>query len=365
MNHNFLYCQNIFLYSLYFVLNISGFSLSALSQSATEKKLFESDEVLEITLNGNFRDALNDRTGKPQKHAMFLSCNIEGKSEKPIPVEIQARGNFRRKKENCTYPPLWIHFPKDGSQQSTVFSEQIKTKLVMPCMNDEYVIREWLVYKIYNLISPLSFRARLIKLKPEDSKTKKQIQPFYAMMLEEEKQMADRNNMFAIEQILRPEQTQTESYLVMAVFEYLIGNTDWSVQYLHNIKLLAPEANAVPPLTVPYDFDLAGIVDAPYAHPAEELQMSSVRERRYRGYCVPEPKLFESVIARFNSLKNDIYSIYNNCKLLDAKYIKATIQYLDEFYITINNPKAWQKDFSYPCDKKGTGNIVIKGLKEN
>ena len=119
------------------------------------------------------------------------------------------------------------------------------------------------------------------------------------------------------------------------------------------------------PHTVPYDFDHAGIVSAPYALPAEELQMSSVRERRYRGYCMNDITKFEPVIAIYNGLKNEIYSLYNNCSLLDSKYVKSTIKYLDEFYKTINDPKALQKAFGYPCDKNGTGNVIIKGLRED
>jgi hypothetical protein len=267
-------------------------------------------------------------------------------------------------KSNCHYPPLWIHFPKTGEHLTTDFKEQNKMKLVMPCGSDEYIIHEWLVYKLYNLITPLGIRARLIKVKLEDPKTKKQAEPFYAMLLEEENQMAKRNNLLAVERKLNPQQTQTEAFLMMAVFEYLIGNTDWSVQYLHNVKLLAKDDKAIS-VTVPYDFDHAGIVSAPYAQPAEELQMRSVRERRYRGYCIEDLKIFEAVIDRFNSLKNDIYNLYNSCGLLDPKYLRNTLQFLDEFYATINNPKDWQKDFRYPCNPNGTGNIVIKGLKEN
>ena len=76
-------------------------------------------------------------------------------------------------------------------------------------------------------------------------------------------------------------------------------------------------------------------------------------------------QVFNAVIAHYNSLKKDIYSLYADCALLNEKYIKSTIKYLDDFYTTINNPKLWQKEFSYPCDKNGTGNVIIKGLKEN
>ena len=150
----------------------------------------------------------------------------------------------------------------------------------------------------------------------------------------------------------------------MAMFEYLIGNTDWSLQYQQNIKLIARDSLSVP-YTVPYDFDHAGMVNAPYALPAEELQMRSVRERRYRGYCITDMKQFAETFALYNSLKNDIYKLYTSCQLLDAKSIKAATQYLDEFYNTINNEKKIASEFGYPCDKNGTGNVIIKGLKED
>jgi hypothetical protein len=167
-----------------------------------------------------------------------------------------------------------------------------------------------------------------------------------------------------VERKLQPKQTNPDAFLSMALFQYLVGNTDWSVQYLQNIKLIARDSGTAP-YPVPYDFDHAGIVGTSYALPAEELKMISVRQRRYRGYCVQNQALFEPVIAHFNRLKKDIYKLYSDCELLDAKYIKSTRLYLDEFYETINNAKEWKKEFAYPCDPKGTGNVVIKGLKTN
>ena len=339
-------------------------ALALLPQSASEKGLFDADEVLQITLKGNMRELLNDRMGEPKNFPLVLSYNNTNNSEINLPVEIKTRGHFRRLSGNCSYPPLMIQFPAKGPQLSSVFKEQKKLKLVMPCKGDEYIIREWLAYKIYSLITPKSFRARLVKVTIEDAKNKKPPAPFYGILLEEEAQMAKRNQLVSVVKKLQPQQTQTDLFLTMAVFEYLIGNTDWSIQYLQNIKLLAKDLNAVP-VAVPYDFDHAGIVNTPYALPAEELRMTSVRQRRYRGYCVKDLKLFEPIIEKFNLLKKDIYHLYNSCALLDEKYLKSTTKYLDEFYATINNPKAWQKEFAYPCDKNGTGNVVIKGLKED
>lgn len=328
------------------------------------KGLFDSDEVLQIKLRGKLRELLNDRNSPvPRNFPLILSYNNEDSAEAAMPVEVRTRGHFRRMKENCTYPPLLIRFPEAGAHLTTIFKDQEKLKLVMPCAGDEYIIREWLVYKIYNLITPRSLKARLVRIQLEEEGNKKSMNPVYAMLLEEEDQMAKRNNASGVETKIRPQQTERSSFLTMAVFQYLVGNTDWSVEFLQNIKLIAAEP-AGPPLAVAYDFDHAGIVNAPYAHPAEELQMSSVRERRYRGYCISDLSLFNPVLEEFIRLKSDIYKLYTDCKLLDEKYSKSTLRYLDEFYATISNTKAWQKAFAYPCDKNGTGNVIIKGLKE-
>jgi len=333
-------------------------------KTISEKDLFESDEILSFTLKGNVKGLLNDRGETPTYHPVTLSYRNKDSSEVNIPVKMKARGHFRKLKENCKYPPLQISFPKDVDRVSSVFSGQKKLKLVMPCVGDDYIIREWLVYKIYNLITPKSFRVRLVRIDLEDTKSKKQAASFYGFLIEDEKNMAVRNKAIVVEQKLRPEQTKQDDFLTMAVFQYMVGNTDWSVQYLQNIKLLKTDSSPQL-LTVPYDFDHSGIVNAPYAQPAEELLMKSVQERRYRGYCMTDLKVFEKPIALFNKLKSDIYSLFTECSLLDAKYIKSITKYLDEFYATINDPKSWQKDFAYPCDKNGTGNIVIKGLRED
>lgn len=358
--------------SLLLVINLFVFSSSGnrdksdlvLTKTIPEKDLFDSDEIISITLNGNIRQLVNDRADKPTSHPVTLSYKAKDSSEVNIPVQMKTRGHFRKLKGNCKYPPLQISFPADVNRLSAEFSGQKKLKLVMPCAGDEYVIREWLVYKIYNLITPKSFRARLVRINLIDTKNKKQQASFYGFLIEDEKHMASRNKASTVELKLRPEDTKQDAFLTMAVFQYLIGNTDWSVQYLQNIKLL--KSDSFPQvITVPYDFDHAGIVSAPYAQPAEQLLMRSVQERRYRGYCITDMKVFDKPIALYNRLKNDIYSLYIKSGLFDEKYIKFVTKYLDEFYATINDPKRWQKDFAYPCDKTGTGNVVIKGLKED
>lgn len=354
-------CLALYFLLLQAALNAQSAKTSLSATADLPKELFESDEVLEIKITGNIRELLNDRGENPQYHTLTFSYTVDSIGFS-FPARLKTRGHFRKDKSNCSYPPLWINFAKKDQSRSSLFYGQDKIKLVMPCVDDDYVIREWLVYKLYNLITPKSFRARLVKVTFDDVPRKKQ-SVFFGILLEEESKMAKRNKLVPVSTLMvRPEKTETQDFLTMSVFEYMIGNTDWSVQYLQNIKLAAKDSLSIP-VTIPYDFDHSGIVNAPYARPAEELELTSVRERRYRGYCVRDMKWFDPVFALFNRLKKNIYETYTACSLLDARYLKAVTKYLDDFYATINNPKTVQKEMGYPCDPNGTGNIVIKGLR--
>jgi hypothetical protein len=336
---------------------------SQVDSSHFVENLFDDDEILNIALRGSIHKLLDNRKGEAKYYPVTLTCKVQD-SEMSIPVNVKTRGHFRRDQSNCSYPPLLLTFSDTALNALSIFPKHSSLKLVMPCKGDKFVVHEWLVYKLYNLVTPQSFRARLVKVTLVDEDHKKMPEPFYAMLLEDEKQMAKRNNFITVKKKLKPYETMRGSFLRMAVFEYLIGNTDWSVEYLQNIKLIAADSASVP-VTVPYDFDLSGIVNAPYALPAPELKMNSVRDRRYRGYCVKDMKMFDSTIALYNGLRQKIYSLYDDCPLLDDKYKKQTNIFLDEFYSTINNPKILLKEFGYPCNPNGTGNVIIKGLREN
>ncbi len=332
--------------------------------SFKKNELFDSDKVLEITLSGQIKEVLNDRAGEPKDFQASLSYTSQEGELVSIPIVLSTRGHFRRIKANCTYPPLLIRFLDKGKKENTLFEKQKKLKLVMPCRGDDYIVREWLAYRAYQFVTPYSFKARLVKVSLMDSRSNKAPTPFFGILLEEEDQVAQRNNMISVEKKLHPTQTQVPHFLKVAVFQYLIGNTDWSVQYLQNIKLLAKDSTATP-IVVPYDFDHAGIISAPYAKPAPELKLNSVKERRYRGYCENNLKLYEAVIDTFKNLKTSFYELYKNDPYIDEKYSKATLKFLDEFYEVLDDPKAWKKEFLYPCDKNGTGNVVIKGLRKD
>jgi hypothetical protein len=330
-----------------------------------KSRLFKSDEIFEVTLRCDLKTVNKSRgDDDPQYHKATLHYQ-EDQTVFDIPVRIKARGNFRRTMAGCKYPPLFLNFTKKTTPKSSIFRGQDKTKLVTSCRGDQFVLNEYMVYKLYNIITPESFKARLVQVTYLDTVKNKSSDPSYSILLEEEKQMAKRNKSISIAiRKLNPRSTQNEAYLKMAVFQYMIGNTDWGVEYQQNIKLISDDSAGIP-TTVPYDFDHAGIVRAPYAHPAQELKMSSTLQRRYRGYCMTDLSKLNPVFELFNQHKDDFYAIYKDNSLLSDGYKKQTLKFLDAFYETINDPKKVKQEFGYPCDKNGTGNVIIKGLNAN
>ncbi|MBX2876164.1 MAG: CotH kinase family protein [Saprospiraceae bacterium] len=330
--------------------------------SSAQGKLFDSDTILELELSGDTRSLFNDREGEASYFKMELTYQDSSGEQIVHPLKVKTRGNFRRDRTNCFYPPLWLNFPKSKIPENSVFAGQDKIKLVTPCRDQKYVVREYLAYKLYQMLSPMSFQARLVKVRYKDSSKGKSSQALYGIILEDKDEMAARNGGKIIKRKkVRPNKTDQSLFLKMATFEYLIGNTDWSIEYQHNVKLMLKDGN-LSPLPVPYDFDHAGIVRAPYAQPAPALQMSSIQERRYRGYCVEDMSAFEETFAFFNTHKEAIYKLYQEHPLLEKRYKRSTGKFLDTFYKTINSPKASKKAFLYPCNKQGTAKFIIRGL---
>ncbi|WP_282125869.1 CotH kinase family protein [Marinifilum flexuosum] len=344
------------------------FTWEVCAQNATNSPyetlpLFSSDEIFEIKLKGDIRKLFNDRKENATYHPFIFSYDINNQQHS-LDIRVKTRGHFRKMRANCATPPLLLNFDTLPDLAKTIFKGQNKLKLVTTCDIEKFVVQEYLVYKIYQLITEKSFQVRLVKVIFEDTKRNKTRSAKYGILLEDQNKMAKRNHSAIRKQLnVNPQTIDKESFLKMAVFQYLIGNTDWSIQYLHNIKLLVNHSGKSI-VTVPYDFDMSGIVNTPYAAPAEALQLSSVRNRRYRGYCLDNMNEFESTFELFNDLKKEIYAIYQNNTLIDKTYKKNTIRYLDKFYEIINNKELSKREFQYPCDPNGTGNIIIRGLKK-
>ena len=149
--------------------------------------LFDNDDILHFKLVGKLNDLFNDRNKNMAYHPMLLQYPRKDSSLVSIQLKAKTRGHFRRLKENCKMPPLLLNFPKSEKIKNSVFEKQNKLKLVVPCQGDEYVIKEWLVYKLYNIITEKSFRAKLVQVDFEDSSMRRKQKPIIVFYLKMKK----------------------------------------------------------------------------------------------------------------------------------------------------------------------------------
>ncbi len=77
-----------------------------------------------------------------------------------------------------------------------MFDGQDKLKLVTHCnsnaLYEEYMVREYLAYKVHNLITPRSYRARMAKVTYVDSATGTPIETRNGIFMEHEDDVAKR-----------------------------------------------------------------------------------------------------------------------------------------------------------------------------
>jgi hypothetical protein len=298
-------------------------------------KFFETNDVLEARLTLDFAKLIRT-SSKPEYFPATFSCKTVD-STITEQIRIIARGHIR--KEICYMPPVKLNFHNNTSPKLYPLNS---LKMVLTCYEnsngDQLLLKEYLVYKIYNLITDRSFRVRLLNLRYEDTNPKKKPYTGHAFLIESDKALAKRNNCAELKNTRsHAEYTDRRQMTIVAIFQYMIGNTDFGVSANHNIILIQPAKDSTArPIVVPYDFDYAGLVDAYYAVPNEGLDIENVRQRLYRGFSRTEAELNEA-IAIFNKQKANIYSLVNGFDLLTEKNRKNIIDYLEEFYKTINN----------------------------
>jgi hypothetical protein len=308
----------------------------ALSENIDNVKFFSEEKPFDMVLSSDFKNLLNKKMSKAEQPATVTFNLGDGKVIKED-IRINTRGKFRL--ENCNMPPLLLNFKNPSSPQLKPLG---KLKLVVGCggtrEDEQLIIKEYLAYKMYNMLTEKSFRVRLVKIQYEDTRGKMKSYSQYGFLLEDVDDMAARNKCVEVEnEAVQTERTDRKQMTLVALFEYMIGNTDWSVPAYHNIKLMREEKNEKAiPIAIPYDLNHCGFVNASYAFPPEELGITSVKERLYRGFPRSMEELQEA-IAIFKSRKDDIYSLINNCEWLNKASKKENILYLDGFYKTIDN----------------------------
>ncbi|HRI21121.1 MAG TPA: hypothetical protein PLA68_09200 [Panacibacter sp.] len=300
-------------------------------------KFFTNDTVFDAVLSADMGKLLNGKM-KPEYIPATFSCKL---SDSSITGQIRviARGNMRR--QICYMPPLKLDFHTDTLSKLYTLNS---LKLVCGCKPnanyEQLLLKEYLVYKIYNLLTEKSYRVRLLNLDYEDSRGKKKTISQHAFFIEDAKDMAKRNDCKEWKKVkLNGLNTDRNQMTVFAIFEYMIGNTDWGISANHNSTLiLSKKDSAARPFAVPYDFDYSGLVDADYAVPNEGLDIEKVTQRLYRGYPRTMQEL-DDALKIFRERKEQIYSLISNFELLTPNNRQTMKDYLDDFYKTINDPR--------------------------
>ena len=325
-------------------------------RSAETRPLFASAEPLPITIAADFRAVQRDRDPKSEKTfpATVTVPNEDG-TIATIPIQIRTRGHSRRLRQTCDFAPLRLEFVKEQARK-TVFEGHGPLKLGTHCRSDvslfeQYVLREYTVYRLYNLLTPFSFRARLVRATYVDTARNKTFDARYAMFIEDDDDVARRmSGRISDRPGLLFRNVHADTVQLMTLFEYLIGNTDMSMKLQHNVRIVETPANVFYP--VPYDFDYSGLVDTSYAAADTKLfGIKTVRERLYRGPCKTAAEL-EPFFARFRAAKADIMALYTALADMTPSYRKDARKYLDEFYRTIDRPGAAKAAFIDRCDNR-------------
>jgi len=337
------------------------------STSILPQPLFESHEVLQMWLSFD-RETVADDIGRElgdneyegqQEHPASLAYLSSEGDTIEIQVAVETRGHFRRDPHNCNFPPLRVDFNLSGvddePRQNSIFANQNRLKLVAHCQNgrDEYeqfALQEYLIYRTYNLLTDMSFRVRLAHITYIDTAERRDPLTKYGFFIEDHDLLAARTGGELLDmEGLHPLDLEYSTMTVLALFHYMMRNTDWSVQGLHNIELIGPIDGLVYP--VPFDFDWAGVIAPPYARPDPSLRIRSVRDLHFLGYCRSEGE-FEQAFAVFNRNQEAIYALHRNQVGLDEEILSRMIEDYDRFYRTINRPNEVARTIMRQCRQR-------------
>jgi hypothetical protein len=325
--------------------------LQARRVEADSRRLFKDTEPLAFTLTAEFNLVNKERNPDNKKAFPAVMSVLDAKGAQDVPVKIGSRGHFRLMARNCDFVPIRLDFPRGDETAGTLFEGQTTLKLGTHCRGDReydnYTLKEYLTYRLFNLVTPLSFRARLARATYVDGKTKKTVNNRYSIFIEHENEVARR---FGGRVVELPRITFNDldapTLNRMMLFEYMIGNTDFSIWALHNVRIVQDKNRKLFP--VPYDFDLSGLVHAPYAAPDPRIGIRSVLDRLYRGPCRTTDE-FEEAAQAFRAKRADMFTLLESMRDLDPLARGEAKNYLESFFRAIERPESIKRQFVNGC----------------
>lgn len=320
--------------------------------------LFASDATLKIRIEAPFSELIRKapRSTDPFDAKILL---LGGKAESHA-IQLSARGINRRKTINCDFPPLRIEFKEKPGEQS-LFKGQKSLKLATHCRSgsnyQQYNLLEYTAYRLLNLLTPVSFRVRQAEIDYVEAATGKVRIHRLGFLIENTEDLAKRNGLEEIKtQALQPGQLNGAAAARSSLFQYMIGNLDWSLiagpegtNCCHNVKLIGtPSAALSDVISVPYDFDSTGFVNPPYAVPPPGVPVRTLRTRFYRGFCQFNTQTVEAARHFLVSRSNILATIGQTPSLSDANK-KSAMQYVESFFSEIADPALFERRILKNC----------------
>ena len=323
-------------------------SINAWAQEALDRKeFFNSEETVVATLTTDFSMLIEQKKEPVYQQASLRWHNAEGGVELEEQLMVKLRGNFRRLQ--CSFASMMFDF-RDSTKESRLRKFK-NLKIVVPCewgsTDEQWVIKEYLVYKIFQLFTDKSFKVRLMHFNFND--TSGYFKPYkqYGFVLEPIDDLAKRNNAKEVKDEVKvgTEETDRMHTTLVSIFQYMIGNSDWAIPPKHNVKLIdEKDAPGVKPFVVPYDFDYCGLVNALYAEPAPFLNIDKVTQRLYFGFP-RNPEEINAVLKLFFEREQVIYKLIAEYPLLKQAGKDEMTNYIKSFYEIIRNDAAVKKIF--------------------
>ncbi|MCX6302427.1 MAG: hypothetical protein NTW82_09605 [Bacteroidia bacterium] len=344
-------------------LKISVFTLSLIHitnsvSAARIDSLFRSDEIIKMELRSDFSAIREDRTENPEYHDGELIYYTPGSAPVKLFVKVMVRGNFRLNPVNCNFPPLFVDFKK-SEVENTIFENQNILKLVTPCQLEEDVIEEYTIYKLYNQVTDLSMKVRLVKILYFDYGRNKQVFEKYSFFIEDKDRFAERNNAFVKDRFLTPFDLNKENLQRLSFFQYIIGNKDWYISSRKNIVILQSKDTTQELYAVPFDFDFSGFVNAEYTKSKGEPEEFFIERRVYKGLCYTEDELLE-IFKFYREIRPVFESVINNQKLISNSDRKQILRYINHFYKVLENGELIKQEFMSDCETRKDYNLREK-----
>jgi hypothetical protein len=313
--------------------------------------LFEAAEPLTITLSFDFNTLCRDGADADCPDTPGSLTHVDGGGEaRAVPVWIRARGRWRNVSANCSMPPLSVIF--DTGIEGSVFAGQTMLPLTTHCnespaAQEQYVLKELVAYHMYNGLTENSMRVRLARIRYEHTGRRPRTVERYAFFTEHFDSFAARTGTtFWPTENFDPRASDPEALATLELFQFMIGNTDWSMLNGHNVAHFRAADKTV--VAVPYDFDQSGIVNASYATPPAILRIRRVTQRVYRGFCHAGLD-WDAVFRRFESQRESIGAVVERTPALDEAHRSEIRDYVAGFYAIIDSADRRQADIVARC----------------